>query len=281
MSMMLKKWFSLILLSAVLISALSVCVFAAEAKSDENSPAPADKSKCLIFDNSKTKWAGPIQFYVYNPMDGSELIEWGSEELNGAKDSDNIWYYDPAAHGMRLDENEQYCVIFVDAASGNQTYDLVFETSCLGDTATVTDKRIENPKDDDKSAAETVWKSGEFGSALKITSIGNVVGTYCPANNSPYNMYVEFLKNDLQTARDHSGKTDQEILDNTALAIGLTDIDVEKAIAEAGVDADWIKGSSDAPRTGYTTQLYLAVLLLLLASCGAGVSVYQLSKKND
>ena len=149
--MMLKKWFSLILLSLVLIAALSVGAFAAETKPDEKSAASADKSQCLIFDNSETKWAGPIQFYVYNPKDGSELIQWGSKDLNGEKDSDNTWYYDPAEHGMRLDENEQYCIIFVDAATGGQTYDLVFETSCLGDTATVTGNRIENPADNNKS----------------------------------------------------------------------------------------------------------------------------------
>ena len=93
-------------------------------------------------------------------------------------------------------------------------------------------------------------------------------------------MYVAFLKNNLDGLREYTGKPDQELLDNTATAIGLTDFDVEKAIAEAGVDVVWSKGSSDAPRTGYTTQLYLAVFLLLLASCGAGISAYQLLRKN-
>lgn len=52
-------------------------------------------------------------------------------------------------------------------------------------------------------------------------------------------MFVQFLKYTLNNARDYSGKTDQQLLDHIASRLNLSNDDVSKAIAEAGVWVNW------------------------------------------
>ena len=198
----------------------------------------ADKSKCLNFDNSLTNWQGPVKFYVYE-VGGSEQVAWGSKGLNGTDNGDGTWSYDPSTY-MELVPGKQYAIIFVDSDTGAQTYDLLFDTTCLGDTAYVNpDKRIENPYDSNKSTMEARWRNSNMGPMLQITSIGNVVGETVPSNTTPYAMLVDFLRNTLNNARDYTHRSDQQILDDTAKALELNDDDVSKAIKEAGVTVSW------------------------------------------
>ena len=219
----------------------------------------ADKSKCLNFDNSLTNWQGPVKFYVYE-VGGAEQVAWGSKRLNGTDNGDDTWSYDPSTY-MELVPGKQYAIIFVDSETYAQTYDLLFDTTCLGDTAYVNpDKRIENPYDSNKSAMEARWRNSNMGPMLQITSIGNVVGETVPSNTTKYQMMVDFLasksKDGLQNALNFNGKDAQTTIDDIASKLGLTKDDVIKAIDDArtignsynGDRTDWSR-SWDASRS--------------------------------
>lgn len=231
-------------LSLAVLMVMSVFAFSfSAAQTKVSSTGDVDKSKSLTYDNTETKWEGPVQFFVYDP-DGEEIIPWGSKKLNGVDNGDGTWSYDPAEHGMELDPAKEYCVIFHDLNTGSQTYDLVFDTSSLGDTAKPTGMYTENPVDSAMTAIEVVWESGKFGSRQQVTSIGNVVGSYCPKNTSPYEMFTDLLRDKLENARFFSGKDDQTLLDDTAKALGLSSYDVETAIHDVGVTTAWSKDLS-------------------------------------
>lgn len=340
-----KKILSIALVAVLLLSVFAFSATAAQVKKDV---APTGEGTVINFDNSVTNWEGPVQFYVYDPEIGEEIIAWGSKMLNGEDNGDGTWSYDASV--MNLDSDKQYCIIFHDLATGAQTYDLLFDASCFGDTAVVSeDERVENPVDSSKWCYEARWRTETFiGPRLQVTSIGNVVGDTCPTFTTPYDIYVEFLMDKLDNARMYSGKDDQALLDDTAAALGLNRTDILLAIHETGVVTEWdasksylptdsdidgdsytpsasgsgssgssssIPGSTPdyataatsdsssrsgsgsgsdsgsgsgsgsgsssttSPKTGYSAELYLIVLLILFATICAGVSVYKIAKK--
>ena len=207
---------------------------------DEPDDIPSVSGKTINFNLYSTGWSSnsEVLFYVYEVSTGTELIPWGSKKLIGTNRGDGICSYDPSL--MNLVPGIQYAIIFSDRNTGAQTYDLLFDTSCLGDTAYCTGNMVENPVDANKASLEAKWKNHpNLGPRLQISSIGNVVGETCPSNTTPYKMLVDFLKNTLSNARDYSGKTDQQLLDHIASQLDLSNDDVSKAIAEAGVWVNW------------------------------------------
>ena len=205
-----------------------------------------DAGSCLNFDASSSGWSdvNPIGFYIWE-VGGEEFYPFGSNKIFKSEEtSSGIWSFDPAANDITLKEGTQYCIIFRNK-SGMQTYNLMFDTTCLGDTAVVdTSVEYENPADSNKHAYKTTWKNSNLGPQLCISSIGTVQGTTCPANTTPYQMFVDFLKNTLTNARTYANKDDQTLLDDTAKGLGIGSADVEKAIAEAGVTVEWSKDKS-------------------------------------
>ena len=260
---MFKKILSLALVAMLLMSVCAVSFSAAqvEVSADGAASAVAEQgadsdaasqgaesekaatgADVIKYDNSVTKWAGPVQFYIYDVETGAELIAWGSKKLNGDDEGGDIWSKDVSGYG--LESGKQYCIIFADATSGDQTYDLMMDTSCIGDTGKATGNTIENPVDSNKTAKEAKWSSNSLGPRKQVTSIGNVVGETLPANESAYDTFVNFLKNTLENARKYAGKDDQALIDDTAKALGIGKSDVEKAIGEASVTVDWSKDKS-------------------------------------
>lgn len=261
---MFKKFLSLALVVMMLMSVVAISVSAAQvevaedgasasvaelgADSDaasqgaESDAASTGAGDVIKYDNSSTNWAGPVQFFIYDPETGTQLISWGSKKLNGEDEGGNIWSKDVSDYGM--ESGKQYAIIFADATSGDQTYDLMMDSSCIGDTGYATGKSIENPVDSNKTAKEAKWKSSSLGPRLQVTSIGNVVGETCPDFTSKKQMFTDFLKNTLENARQYAGKDDQTLIDDTAKALGIGKSDVEACIKEAGVTVEWSKDKS-------------------------------------
>lgn len=260
---MFKKILSLALALMMIMSVAAVAASAAQveivdeaadassiaeqgAENDDAATGALDTSKCFNFEVAGTGWNdfGAIGFYVFE-IGGSELIPWGSKKLFRSEEtSSGVWSYDPEANGMTIESGKQYAILFVNQNSSAQTYNLIFDSSCIGDTAYCTGNALENDVDSNKTSLECKWRNSSYGPQKLITSIGNVVGETIPANTTPYEMFVSFLKEKLENARTYSGKDDQTLLDDTAKALGIGKSDVEKAIGEAGVTAEWSKDKS-------------------------------------
>ena len=177
---MLKKCISITLALLMMFSAMVVGVSAA----DVDEAATGDDT-LIYFDAASAGWQNVkyIMFYIYNVETSTELVAWGSKKLRGTKlaeDSD-IWSFDPTTIGMV--EGTQYAIIF-NNDEGGETYQLLMDTSCLGDTAYCTGLITENPVDSNKSSREARWRNNSLGPVLAITSIGNVVGETCPSNTT-------------------------------------------------------------------------------------------------
>ncbi len=95
-----------------------------------------------------------------------------------------------------LKDGVDYCVIF-SANTGVQTFDQTFGKPCIGDTAKITGKMIENAVDSEKQANEAVWttNSKNYGPHLAISSIGNIIGSVLCPNESGNAVIGDWLPN--------------------------------------------------------------------------------------
>ena len=242
---MIKRITSVLL--ALLVSfALVTAAFAADAP-DAAEPVPTK----IYFDTTDTGWKeiGYIGFHIWG-VDGEAFFDWGGKKQRGTDEGDGVWSYDLEGHGINLDPEKQYAVIFY-SDKGAQTYNLLFDTTCLGDIAYPDPSQItENPEDSNKTTMPAYWRHQDpavNGPELKISSIGNVIGSCIPRSTTREEMLTDYLQNTFENACLYSGLSDQQILDNIGEGLGFTADEMETIIAESGVSVDWDKKLSALP----------------------------------
>ncbi|MBQ6626162.1 MAG: LPXTG cell wall anchor domain-containing protein [Ruminococcus sp.] len=233
-------------------SADAIADVAADAGADTSADAGAETAagNKLYFEPDTAGWKNYkkvfCHLWVYG---GDSFYPWQAKKEACTDNKDGKWYYDLDAKGVTLAPGTLYAVIFSNE-NGMQTYNLLMDSTCIGDTAYCDGTTYENPEDSSKTALAAFWRGKnptQFGPEKCVTSIGNVVGTCVPSTTSAYAMFVDFLVNKLENARTYSGKDDQKLLDDTAAALGIGQDDIEAAIKEAGVTVDWKKAESEAP----------------------------------
>lgn len=251
---MFKKTISL-LLALLLTIALAAAAFAARSDTEEEpsaEPIAEPAAPVIYFDTSDSGWKEFVYvgFHIWE-VDGEAFLDWGGKKQRGADEGDGVWSYDLASHGITLDPEKQYAVVFY-SDKGAQTYNLLFDTTCYGDTAYPDPSQItENPEDSNKTAMPAYWRHQDptvNGPELKISSIGNVIGSCCPRSKTPAGLLAEFLGNTYTNAALYSGLTGQQIIDNVGVGLGLTAEEVDEVVLNSGVDTDWNYDDSILPK---------------------------------
>ena len=119
--------------------------------------------------------------------DGSWLYDWQTADELMTNEGGNLWSYEIPAG--------PYDLVIFSIDTGAQTYELVLTDENIGDTAiTDTSVMIENPIDENKTAAKTRWKSGINGPHLAMTSSGEVVGEVLCPTESGANIVATFIE---------------------------------------------------------------------------------------
>ena len=212
-------------------SADAVAEVAADGAADTGADAGADTGAGNVI-NFKVEGSGWKNFkkvfcHIWE-HNGDDFFAWQAKaEACKDEDGDGIWTYDLDAKGVTLEPGKLYAVIFSNE-NNMQTYDLLMDSTCIGDTVYCDlNQSFENPEDSSKTALAAFWTSKDpvaFGPVKCVTSIGNVVGTCIPATTSAQAMFVDFLVNKLENARTYSGKNDQQLLDDTDIKVYYTRI---------------------------------------------------------
>ncbi|MBR2714762.1 MAG: hypothetical protein IKB73_00965 [Ruminococcus sp.] len=245
-----KKLVCVILALLILTSAFSITAFASD--------TVEFVSNQLHFDSKTTGWNNYKKIFCHIwEYGGDSFYAWQSKkEACSDKDGDGIWTYDLDAKGIVFEEDKLYAVVFSNE-NGLQTYNLLLDSTVIGDTAYCDGTIYENPEDSTKTTQAAFWKNQDktvFGPELCITSIGNVVGTCVPSVVSKNEMFENFLLNTLENARVYSGKDDQHIIDDVAKEISLTKQEVEEAIYNTGIVVDWDINKSTLSNSGYVPK---------------------------
>jgi len=223
-------------LVSVLLAVL--LVFAASAVAFADSDDPDSSAGKLYFDTNSVGWTGfnSVGFHIW-PIDDDDFVgfDWGGKSQRGEDpDGDGIWEYDLSKLTTSLAEGKQYAVIFYNDL-GQKTYNLLFDTTCIGDIAYGdTSNMLENPEDSGKTAIPAFWRNQDpavNGPELKITSVGNVVGTCIAKSRSAVSLLVDFLTNTLENVHEFTDLSDQELIDNIGNNLKMTREDVKQALA--------------------------------------------------
>lgn len=171
-----------------------------------------------------------------------EMCTFGSKKECCEYVGNNIWKYDP----FDISYGNDYLIYFYDYNTYKTTNELLLDSTCLGDTVyfngTMTE--YQSPK--------ILWKNhdnSKYASILKITSSGEVIGNYCLNYQNPYNMFISFLKYDYTTAIANSDKNEQEFINNIGYKLGLSGVEVERAIIYSGKNIKWYREYYIEPTT--------------------------------
>lgn len=271
---MFKKIISLVLTLMVLASMAAIAMPAASA---------ADDTKIYFEVPSDWKNYKTVYCHLWAYGSATPLANWQSKKERCDQVEGNLYSYDTTKVGG-LDANTTYCVIFsLDTAM--ETYTTLMTTACYGDTLYCNDTYYENPVDSNKTSRAAFWKNhspSEFGPLMQVTSIGNIVGTCLAPGATAQSMFSDFLVNNLTNARTYSKKTDQKIIDDIAIILGLSKDDCEKLIADSGIAVDWSKDDSvaseesnvitpvnpGAPGTGQEMTIVYISIAMMIASAG-------------
>ncbi len=187
---------------------------------------------------------------------GNDLGNWQSKAERCTMEEERLYSYDLSKVGG-LEAGKYYGVIF-SADTGIQTYDLLMTTVCYGDTVYCDGTKFENPADSNKTAIAAYWRNqspAQFGPIMGITSIGNVVGTCIAPGQTAESLFKNFIFNsetsdygaNFTSAKTYANKSEQEIIDDTATALGLSQAQVKAIIEATGLTYDWAMEESEAP----------------------------------
>lgn len=147
---------------------------------EPTTPEPAVKE--IKFDVKKSGWENVKNIYCHVwAADGTGVWPmWQTRSEKCVYDPDTgIAAYDLSKTGNTISasDGKRYCVIF-SANTGVQTYNVVMDGKCIGDTLYCTGNKLENPDDSEKVALEAVWtENKDCGPEKRITTTGNVIGT--------------------------------------------------------------------------------------------------------
>ena len=265
---MIKKIVSLVL-ALVIIASMGVLAFTASA---------ADQT---IYFEVPSTWNNFSKIFCHIWVYGGDpLANWQSKKEACKLEADGRYSYDISKVGG-ISAGETYCVIF-SADTGVQTYDTFMGTPCLGDTVYTDGTLYENPMDSSKTALGAFWKNqsrSAYGPVMCVTSIGNLVGTCLAPGETAEGLFNTFLTANLENARTYSGKQDQQIIDDMANALGLSQKKVDELIKASGISVDWKMEESKAPEvdkplnpnttaTGQETTVVVIAIAMMVAAAG-------------
>ncbi|MEE1219437.1 MAG: dockerin type I repeat-containing protein [Ruminococcus sp.] len=194
-----------------------------------NAEEQLGESKVFNFDVKSCGWeesaAGGIFCHIYS-LDGTGSYPgWQSKAERCKYDpSTGIATYDIAT-GIKkgytdletIDKRKSWAVIF-NTKSGNETYPVVLNSECYGDTVYAPDSNIyyENPVDSEKKTVMVKWKESDLGAELCITTSGKVQGETIPYGKTKEIIFADYLVNNW----------DRDIIDTVAQKI-VTELRVE------------------------------------------------------
>ncbi|MBR3987684.1 MAG: hypothetical protein IKK10_00070 [Clostridia bacterium] len=246
-----------IILSIIMI--FSMGVFATSATETENQVIyfEAPKGEGLLdWSHPDTRVYCHIWVYggdTYNQFDS--LAQWGSKKERCSKtDTEGVWMYDITSNGLKLEEGVTYLVFFYETIYNKQTYDILLDTTCIGDTLYCKTENyiVENPLDSNKQTIAAYWKNADpekYGPVRQLTSIGNVVGECYAPNEDAESLYVDFIKNDLKAAVVYSGMSEAEVLKHSAAQLGISPDRAYELELDAGLHTPMTKDELPLPTT--------------------------------
>lgn len=185
------------------------------ASTDEN----VGEGTKIYFDVESAGWKNykDIYCHIWRADGTGEWPGWQMKKERCDKEDSGLFSYDVTKTGnadeiVASGSHNYYCVIF-SANTGAQTYHIIMNGDCLGDTCYVTGNVLESPVDSNITCVEAAWRNHpECGTQKTITSTGRVIGTTLADGTTDVTILADFLLKYI----DDYGTADTEKTDHTA-----------------------------------------------------------------
>ena len=186
------------------------------AESDETEIMAGTK---IYFDVDSAGWRNykTIYCHIWRADGTGDWPSWQTRKEMCVNEDNGLYSYDVTKTGnaeeiVASGSHNYYCVIF-SANTGAQTYHIIMNGDCLGDTCYVTGNVLESPVDSNITCVEAAWRNHpECGTQKTITSTGRVIGTTLADGTTDVTLLADFL---LTYISDY-GTADTERTDHTA-----------------------------------------------------------------
>lgn len=184
------KKFLACLLMTILVFSSFLTVVAATTTTSSVRKEPSKDDNYIYFKvptSGDVNWGNSETVYCHIwEVGGSEFFSWQAKSEKCQRFNDNVWYYDLDILNNSLyleggiKAGRVYAIIFSDD-HGNQTYDLYFNTDCIGDIVVCTGQTQKNPVNLRQLCSIAEWKNNsEFDSVVYEKENG----TMAKADNS-------------------------------------------------------------------------------------------------
>ncbi|MBE6734957.1 MAG: hypothetical protein E7563_06435 [Ruminococcaceae bacterium] len=209
-----------------------------------------DSQSNVLYFRVPESWTHSSRIYCHITIldTGESFTSWQSKKERCTQVEGNLYVYDLSQASIEI-MDECYAIFSSDV--GYQTHPIMLRYGELGGTAYCDGTMYENVADRYKTTYAVFWEGEnpeEYGPVMMISTTGNVVGT-CKSQYDQTNedMFKSFLKYDLHTAQQESGKTDQQLIDDIIIPFGFSDYTADRIIRSiGGINLAWGKGYGDA-----------------------------------
>lgn len=197
----------------------------------------------ILYFRVPDSWAYTNRVYCHITVldSGAAFYDWQSKKERCKQVEGNLYSYDLSQAEINIQDE---CAVVFSSDVGYETHPLMLRYDTLGLTAYCDGALYEDPDDYIKTTYAAFWEDKtpeELGPVMMISSIGNVVGT-CKSQNDRTNedMFASFLRDNLTTAQENSGKTDQKLIDDIIKPLGISEQTADSIIKGIdGITLDW------------------------------------------
>ena len=229
-----KKIISLLLALVLALGVFSIAAVSAAATETAPTQTPPNYSANKIYFYANPKYFknyDSIRFYLFDRND--EIIPWGAGKGKMTNEGNNFWSFDLDGKGYKLEAGKTYGCCF-SADWTVSTNEMFIDAQNIGDIAYPDGTQEENSFDSTMLNYEAKWKSGHNSSIKTITTLGNVTGTsYWPGEDA-VTLLSQFISSwsakGLQHAVEHNNKSEQQTIDDIAIALGMSLSQVQQAV---------------------------------------------------
>ncbi len=210
------------------------------------SAADTESQTNVLYFKVPDSWNNCYRIYchIYILDSGVAFTSWQSKKERCTQVEDNLYSYDLSQAGIEIMDE---CAVIFSSDAGHQTYPLMLRYDGLGATAYCDGTIYENVADYNKTVLAAFWENTDpedAGPIMMISSTGNIVGT-CKSQWDQTNedMFASFLRKNLSTAQEKSGKTDQQLIDDIIEPLGISEINADRIIRGiGGITLAWGNG---------------------------------------
>ena len=236
-----------IIINIILVSVLIGTIIVQAA--DDGTNIETDSTTITVyFDTNGTGWDDCSEIYCYMTGEYGQLSEYYSRKSRCTNEGNGIWKYQ--FDDYTIDKKDMFTIFFYNSNWQNFTYPILFDSTCVGDTVYCDGSTT--PIDAYRQQTTAYWENhdnSKYGSIMRILETGEIVGIVVSPFTTKYDMFVDFLKSSYSTAIVNSDKDEQTFINELGYKLGLSGIEVERAIIYSGKNIKWYREYYIEPTT--------------------------------